>query len=209
MLKFGNADQTPNLRLQGQGIDRHPILGMVDESEWPVYVKTGTVIAVPAPRAGTIVTLEGEMAFHGDDYVVTDNPPTHAWPVRKDVFERTYRRATEDDAIRSDDDLDSAWGLIANAGGGDWTRETPEWQEAAARWRDGYSGHARHVAPILVSEAQMDDVVIDEAGSEIPGARIRRTVSTWKIGPDGEREGEPEVETFVLGEETPAPAIEL
>lgn len=29
-----------------------------------------------------------------------------------------------------------AWGIIANAGGGDWTTQTPEWQDAAARWRD-------------------------------------------------------------------------
>ena len=34
--------------------------------------------------------------------------------------------------------LEVAWGLIANAGGGDWTKETPEWQDAAARWRDNY-----------------------------------------------------------------------
>lgn len=32
--------------------------------------------------------------------------------------------------------LELAWGIIANAGGGDWTRESPEWQAAAARWRD-------------------------------------------------------------------------
>lgn len=31
-----------------------------------------------------------------------------------------------------------AWGIIANAGGGDWTTQTPEWQTAAARWRDDY-----------------------------------------------------------------------
>ena len=36
------------------------------------------------------------------------------------------------------DELESAWGIIANAGGGDWTKETPEWQEAAAKWRDRY-----------------------------------------------------------------------
>lgn len=29
-----------------------------------------------------------------------------------------------------------AWGIIANAGGGDWTLESEEWQKAAARWRD-------------------------------------------------------------------------
>ena len=31
-----------------------------------------------------------------------------------------------------------AWGVIANAGGGDWTVETKEWQKAAAGWRDQY-----------------------------------------------------------------------
>jgi hypothetical protein len=30
--------------------------------------------------------------------------------------------------------IESAWIVIANAGGGDWTRETPEWQKAAHRW---------------------------------------------------------------------------
>lgn len=34
--------------------------------------------------------------------------------------------------------FETAWGVIANAGGGDWTRESPEWREAAARWRDAY-----------------------------------------------------------------------
>lgn len=29
-----------------------------------------------------------------------------------------------------------AWGVIANASHGDWSLETPEWQKAAASWRD-------------------------------------------------------------------------
>lgn len=28
--------------------------------------------------------------------------------------------------------------VLANVSGGDWTLQTPEWQEAAARWRDNY-----------------------------------------------------------------------
>lgn len=32
--------------------------------------------------------------------------------------------------------LELAWGLIANAGEGDWDRERPEWKEAAIRWRN-------------------------------------------------------------------------
>ena len=34
--------------------------------------------------------------------------------------------------------LDEAWGIIANAGEGDWAREGADWQNAAARWRDDY-----------------------------------------------------------------------
>lgn len=34
--------------------------------------------------------------------------------------------------------LEAAWGIIANAGGGNWDRETPEWREAATNWREAY-----------------------------------------------------------------------
>lgn len=36
--------------------------------------------------------------------------------------------------------LDLAWGLVANAGGGNWDRESLEWKEAAERWRDEFWG---------------------------------------------------------------------
>lgn len=39
---------------------------------------------------------------------------------------------------REHDLLESAWGIIANAGGGDWDTQTPEWKAAAIRWRDRY-----------------------------------------------------------------------
>ncbi len=42
-------------------------------------------------------------------------------------------------ALRKWQDLgEIAWGVIANAGGGDWKLERTDWQEAAARWRDDY-----------------------------------------------------------------------
>jgi ABC-type transporter Mla subunit MlaD len=34
------------------------------------------------------------------------------------------------------DALEWAWTIIANAGGGDWTKESQDWQDAAAKWRD-------------------------------------------------------------------------
>lgn len=36
--------------------------------------------------------------------------------------------------------LEQAWGVIANAGGGDWQKETAPWRVAATRWRDRYLG---------------------------------------------------------------------
>ena len=33
---------------------------------------------------------------------------------------------------------EAAWGLIANAWEGDWSKAPPEWREAAERWRDAY-----------------------------------------------------------------------
>jgi hypothetical protein len=37
---------------------------------------------------------------------------------------------------RMDDCIETAWGIIANVSGGDWTRQKPHWQEAVVRWRD-------------------------------------------------------------------------
>lgn len=32
--------------------------------------------------------------------------------------------------------METAWGIIANAHGGDWSKAAPEWKRAAERWRD-------------------------------------------------------------------------
>jgi hypothetical protein len=42
-----------------------------------------------------------------------------------------------------DDLLEAAWVLIANAGEGDWNRESFDWQVAAAQWRDAYYASLR------------------------------------------------------------------
>lgn len=38
--------------------------------------------------------------------------------------------------IKVENSMELAWGIIANAYGGDWENATPEWKEAAERWRD-------------------------------------------------------------------------
>lgn len=37
--------------------------------------------------------------------------------------------------------IEEAWGIIANAHGGDWSKASAEWREAAERWRDEYVTH--------------------------------------------------------------------
>lgn len=54
------------------------------------YRKTATVLARQIDYPATVRTPEGDMKAEPGDYLVTDNPPTHAWPVRKEVFESTY-----------------------------------------------------------------------------------------------------------------------
>jgi hypothetical protein len=54
-----------------------------------------------------------------------------------------------------------AWGIIANAHGGDWEKATPEWKAAAERWRDKYLpgiNRARPVGEVI----PMERVRIDE-----------------------------------------------
>jgi hypothetical protein len=43
--------------------------------------------------------------------------------------------------------LESAWGIIANANGGDWDKATPEWKDAAIRWRDNYFTSIDNLSP--------------------------------------------------------------
>lgn len=44
-------------------------------------------------------------------------------------------------------DIEAAWGIIANAGGGDWLKESPEWVVAAMKWRDRYHATLRSLSP--------------------------------------------------------------
>ena len=61
------------------------------------YVKTASVLALRIPVPFEVDTPEGRMSADAGDYLVTDDPPTHAWPVKREVFERTHRYATEDE----------------------------------------------------------------------------------------------------------------
>lgn len=75
-------------RIYGRQIDKHPLA--TPEGTVKVYRKGVTVLAVQAQVGGVIETPEGELRYQAGDYILTDNPPTHAWPVREQVFLATY-----------------------------------------------------------------------------------------------------------------------
>lgn len=55
------------------------------------YRKISDVLAEQATEPGRLTTPEGVMSFNAGDYLVSDRPPTRMWPVKREVFERTYR----------------------------------------------------------------------------------------------------------------------
>jgi hypothetical protein len=45
------------------------------------------------------------------------------------------------------DAAEMLWVVLANVSGGDWTKQSAEWQEAAARWRDNYYAALKGAEP--------------------------------------------------------------
>jgi hypothetical protein len=69
--------------------------------------------------------------------------------------------------------LEAAWILIANAGEGDWTRESDDWQQAAAKWRDRW--HAwldEHIHGAQSDEDRIRDAMTE--AHDHPGRTITR-----------------------------------
>lgn len=64
---------------------------------YPLFRKTSVVHAALALTDGVVDTLEGKMEYKANEhYLVSDDPPTHVWPVRRDIFEKTYTKVGGD-----------------------------------------------------------------------------------------------------------------
>jgi len=60
----------------------------------------------------------------------------HEIEMQTHIAVREELRQARADLATADHGLEIAWGIIANAGGGDWIKEGAEWTTAAERWRD-------------------------------------------------------------------------
>jgi hypothetical protein len=52
--------------------------------------------------------------------------------------------------IAAMDAAEMLWTAVANASNGDWSKQSPEWQEAARRWRDAYLIEARRYQALML-----------------------------------------------------------
>ena len=68
------------------------------------YHKIAPVWAFTLSETLDIDTPEGTMHADIGDYLVSDDPPTHLWPVKREVFERTYESQAEWSAFVLRDD---------------------------------------------------------------------------------------------------------
>lgn len=60
------------------------------------------------------------------------------------LVDRTLdEREVDARVVHVEDLAELAWGLIANASGGDWTEQSRQWREAATRWRDRWLAYLR------------------------------------------------------------------
>src|SRR5262245_17475331 len=65
------------------------------------------------------------------------------------------------------DAAEMLWVVVANVSGGDWTQQSAEWQEAAARWRDYYFAVAKTL-PKPTDPPQVGCRVIPQAFNVTP-----------------------------------------
>jgi hypothetical protein len=80
------------MHINGKDISSHPLQERPDERSPEVksYRKTATVLAAPATDFGEIDTIDGHQTFKPGDYIVSNDPPTEAWAVPAEIFEKTH-----------------------------------------------------------------------------------------------------------------------
>lgn len=104
--------------------------------------------------------------------------------------ESSIGRAVILDAEPNGDLLDSAWGIIANAGGGNWDLEKPEWKAAAERWREEYhKTFPSHGAEAAAMIAKLPSDTF-RAGYDVEANRdeLQKKMLAWSIECFGKEE---------------------
>ena len=80
------------MKIQGYGLTEHPLAQHGHGIEViKAHLGGDQYLASIAPDFGTVESEdESEQEFAPGDYIVTDDPPTHAWAVEHNSFEATF-----------------------------------------------------------------------------------------------------------------------
>lgn len=118
------------------------------------YRKTALVWAMPLSEEATIDTPEGQMVCRIGDYLASDDPPTHLWPVRRDIFEATYVPAKQEARAEPEALLRAAIARV---------RADIDEDTGSQKWRNG--GH--YALDLLESELLLTVLAaVSEQGAE-------------------------------------------
>lgn len=88
----------------------------------------GVAIGIGAKAFDILRRLDANL-LHPDE--------TSTWQEITDLVRPAIAGGSTWDFSDRDEVIVAAWGIIANAYGGDWSQATEMWREAAERWRDG------------------------------------------------------------------------
>jgi hypothetical protein len=104
------------------------------------------------PGLDGILGALADLSEEGVDLDALDKALTRA-EATEAALERTQaeREALREANKRLADAAEMLWVVLANVSGGNWSHQSPEWQEAAARWRDNY--YAALTAPASAAPA--------------------------------------------------------
>ncbi len=111
--------------------------------------------------------------------------PIHTFTSEDRVFEWVVQMAKRHASAEASgpDLVDSAWGLIANAYGGDWDLATPEWREAAEDWRCQMYKHLHENRTLNDLELLQERLCREFPGLEtcLKGPKDRYDTSYWTL----------------------------
>ena len=117
-------------------------VGEDDPDCWWATTTTGAQIPVPMVLVDRLRADNGGQYVWSVDFSQTDDrdqrqvlmgQAMEQLRARVNTVAAEFARCTPEANL-----IESAWGIIANAGGGNWDRETAEWRGAAERWRDEF-----------------------------------------------------------------------
>ena len=101
-------------------------------------------------HCGTITWSEGALERH-----------MCSWK-EADIKMKEFQAKEREISLLMQELLESAWGIIANVSGGEWSKQTLPWVNATVRWRDKYHGYLDLTKITLPGEEEIDEPQVED-----------------------------------------------